>query len=1104
MAVDGELIFNTRIDNTEFNRNLNEVTEKAEETGEKVTKSAAKTSDQIKDQTAEAANGISQQIQAILEDTSRSTRSKVASIASIYKKDGMGSSEAMCEAWRQVGTAAQKVSEQAEAATENMRNGCEGVDESMDGIVSGLSSIGGKFSAVAGIATASLSAIVATAKYVANQITKIIDRVRKGAETVAKVIGFGLKQVGQSTFNNFFGDILNNQAFGELIALLQSELSLSALISKANESITLGSDLAEVQNVVDTTFTSMSDSVNNWAKNAKSSYGLSETMAKKYVGLFGAMSSAFGFTEKEAYSMSTTLAGLAGDVASFFNTSQDEAYTKLKSVFSGETETLKDLGIVMTQNALDAYALASGYNKTTSAMTEQEKVALRYNFVLDQLKTASGDFVRTQNAWANQIRILQLRWQSFMATVGDGLINILTPCVKILNTLLDKLETVANWFNQIIKGIFGNSNITTSAITEDLAIASDETADLANSADEAAKALEDVADSTNEIYGNLASYDKLNVLGQESSLQNASVADAVEDAMVQSSVIPAIIADAVDEAKKEIVEYSDFVNDIIAAVKKDDWYKVGYVIGNELSKALANIPWKKVKETVKHIAENIGNAINGFVEGIDWEVVGETIAECLNTAIEFLNTLLETIDWWKIGESLAEAFNSFLETFDAREWGRLIANKINAMFKLLGGFVNKIEWGELGRSIGESLLWYFKTLNLTQRPLQDSIPQIIADFINSLVQAGIELFTFTDPETGKSMWATIGTKIGKGLQEFIDRIEIEDIFTFIKSGTEALVTLIYNAVKELHTFELGTELAEGFNDWFSDEEWWRKIGEMLNVILTKIMGLVVGFFTTFDRSTLADALTSLLDGLGIEDLAAKAVLGFIGVTQKETEGNAGFFVKIGDYIKGKIFENFTESAVGKYFQNVWKGIKNAFDGVGDWFKNTFGDAWQAVQDIFSGKIGISDIATSVSNTFKDLLNKLIDGINNLVTTPFNQLNNTLDSLRDWEFAGQKFFSWIPKITAPQIPKLATGTVVPANYGEFAAILGDNKREPEIVSPVSAMKQAMREVMAEANMSTDSNSDIHITLKVGDETLTKVVVRASEIYKKRHGGRCIFA
>lgn len=104
------------------------------------------------------------------------------------------------------------------------------------------------------------------------------------------------------------------------------------------------------------------------------------------------MAKAFGFSEKQAYDMGTTLTGLAGDVASFYNLSQDEAYTKLKSVFTGETESLKDLGVVMTQTALDSYAMANGFGKTTSAMTEAEKVALRYQFVQDQLSAAQGDF----------------------------------------------------------------------------------------------------------------------------------------------------------------------------------------------------------------------------------------------------------------------------------------------------------------------------------------------------------------------------------------------------------------------------------------------------------------------------------------------------------------------------------------------------------------------------------------------------------------------------------------------------------------------------------------------------------------------------------------
>ena len=120
--------------------------------------------------------------------------------------------------------------------------------------------------------------------------------------------------------------------------------SVRAVAQFAKECLDLGSDLQEVQNVVDVTFTTMNEQVNEFAQNAAMSAGLSETMAKRYAGTFGAMSKAFGFAESEAFAMSTALTQLAGDVASFYNITQDEAYTKLKSVFTGETESLKDLG----------------------------------------------------------------------------------------------------------------------------------------------------------------------------------------------------------------------------------------------------------------------------------------------------------------------------------------------------------------------------------------------------------------------------------------------------------------------------------------------------------------------------------------------------------------------------------------------------------------------------------------------------------------------------------------------------------------------------------------------------------------------------------------
>lgn len=195
----------------------------------------------------------------------------------------------------------------------------------------------------------------------------------------------------------------------------------------------------------------MSKQVDKFAQNAATQFGLSETMAKRFTGTFGAMAKAFGFSEKAAYDMSTTLTGLAGDVASFYNISQDEAYTKLKSVFTGETESLKDLGIVMTQTALDSYAMANGFGKTTAKMSEMEKVALRYKFVQDQLTTAAGDFSRTSTGWANQVRILQLQFDSLKATIGQGLIAALSPVIQVINTVIGKILSLANAFKAFLQ-----------------------------------------------------------------------------------------------------------------------------------------------------------------------------------------------------------------------------------------------------------------------------------------------------------------------------------------------------------------------------------------------------------------------------------------------------------------------------------------------------------------------------------------------------------------------------------------------------------------------------------------------------------------------------
>lgn len=259
------------------------------------------------------------------------------------------------------------------------------------------------------------------------------DGVKKGTEEIKEELE-SLDDNTQKASESVGGDLASG--FKKLGKAIVAAGVVDMLVDFGKQAIELGSDLEEVQNVVDVTFKTMSDKVNKFAKDAQKSAGLSEKMAKQYVGTFGAMADSFGFTEVEAYEMSTALTQLTGDVASFYNLSQDEAMNKLKGVFTGETEALKELGVVMTQAALDNYALANGFDKTTASMTEQEKVALRYQFVMDQLAASSGDFVRTQDSWANQSKVLSLQWESLMATLGSGLIDVLSPGMSFLT---DKL-----------------------------------------------------------------------------------------------------------------------------------------------------------------------------------------------------------------------------------------------------------------------------------------------------------------------------------------------------------------------------------------------------------------------------------------------------------------------------------------------------------------------------------------------------------------------------------------------------------------------------------------------------------------------------------------
>lgn len=232
-------------------------------------------------------------------------------------------------------------------------------------------------------------------------------------------------------------------------------LSVAGLAKFAKQCTEAGASLNAMGTIIDASLPHMTKQVDAFAKSAGKAFGLSETQAKGFVGKFASMAHAMGYTEQQAYAMSTSLAGLAGDLASYYHISQDEAFTKLGAVFTGETESLKSLGVVMTQNALESFAMANGINKSMSEMTELEKTSLRYQFILNSLSLAQGDFSKYSDTWSGSLATIRLNWQNFMATVGQGIINILLPLMQVIAKLSNVLTWLGNkflWLTRLITG----------------------------------------------------------------------------------------------------------------------------------------------------------------------------------------------------------------------------------------------------------------------------------------------------------------------------------------------------------------------------------------------------------------------------------------------------------------------------------------------------------------------------------------------------------------------------------------------------------------------------------------------------------------------------
>lgn len=591
--------------------------------------------------------------------------------------------------------------------------------------------------------------------------------------------------------------------------ILAGAFAIKKITEFTSECLDLGSDLAEVQNVVDVTFSKMNEQVNNFAQNAVFQFGLSETMAKQYTGTFGAMAKAFGFVESEAYAMSTTLTGLAGDVASFYNITQGEAYTKLKSVFTGETESLKDLGVVMTQTALDQFALANGYGKTTAKMTEQEKVALRYAFVQQQLSLAQGDFARTSDSWANQVRILKLQFDSLRASLGQGFIAAVTPVIKVINTIMGKLVQLANVFSAFMKRLFGVKSDSSSgigALASDVSSATNAMDNLSNSTSGVGSAAKKAA---KEIKG-LMGIDEINNISSTGSDSDSGSGD--------SSGIGNIGMDDWDFSQQEKA-----TDGLLSKVE---------VFADKVRNIFKNISnfIKKHKEIILSIIGGLVSGIIAFFIAGNWGAITGAIAsvigwiELIPTALGLAGLALTT-PAALIAGAVAVVTTAFLYLWQTSDSFRnALINGWNALVSALTPYFKAI-MGAL------KLVGYFLVTVL--KPILFLLWDAWCTVVDNIVKVTMSLWT--------NCIAPVVKFLGECLKKIIDGLnEIWQAWkpTIEKIG-EILIVIWNTCLKPVINW-LGNEFIQAFRNVGN---YIKPILEGLKIMFNGLIDFIVGVFT---------------------------------------------------------------------------------------------------------------------------------------------------------------------------------------------------------------------------------------------------------------------
>ncbi len=763
-----------------------------------------------------------------------------------------------------------------------------------------------------------------------------------------------------------------------------------ALWDFGKKALQTASDLQEVQNVVDVSFGSMKQKCEDFAKTSITQFGMSELSAKQTASTYMAMAKGIGMASDTASDMAIELAGLSGDVASFFNISQSEASTKLKSVFTGETETLKELGVVMTQTNLKQYALSQGMDANIEAMDQASLTMLRYRFVMDQLALAQGDFARTSGSWANQTRILKEQFNQLAGIIGNGLLAVLTPVIQLLNRLMAKLVQLAQTASAVVSAIFGKASPSKGSSVAAVIASDTETAiNAQNGLSSAVDATGAKAKKAAKEMRQLSGFDELNIVkpkddsdasssGSGGTSTGVGIAPINTDLGLDEEMDTSGIQKTIDKVKGYIDQFTSFLRrnkPIIVSLLAGMFAGLGTF---EIVKHFDGIKkaFTSAIGPIKALSTGFKTFFMGLKEGSGIitslsTVLSSTTAVALVVAIAVAAVTAALVYLWQTSE----------------QFRNIVIEAVNSVWAILT---------QLYEGVIKPLFAFLMDVFTT---IIQPIALFLSDVFVTSVDAVLSILL--------SLWNNVLAPLAIFLMDVLS-IALQGIIE-VWNAWKPAIEMLFEAIGWVWD-----EMLKPIVNWIKDtfivifENW----GEVINNLVPGIKEVFQGFI-------------DFLKGVFTLDI------------EQALSGIQKMFKGLDDFLNGIFKTDWTEAfgAFGDIFnsffaniKNIWDAIKTFFSGIIDFVSGVFAGDWSRV---WSGIVGIFDgIMQGICAVAKMPINAVIGIINGVI----DLINSISIDIPDWipGIGGMHFGLDIDKI-----PYLAKGGIVDS---PMMAIIGEAGKE----------------------------------------------------------------